>query len=364
MSSENRIVYLDQLRVLGTLGVICCHVAWLWKGSLVGSFNYDMMFLFNIMGRFGVPVFLMLSGVLLLNKDYEIYSFLKKRLPRIIWPMIFWRGISLLVILFTRRQFPFFESALQGLTYIVGIYLGSHWYVWMLIGVYLAMPVINEFVKSKGMNGIKYYLILWFITSIICCICLYYKIDSLFVDLSFFAGPIGFAMLGYYLHNKEFNLTPPKLMSLGLISFITATLLKTYLFLSGLNILILKYYIFQTQTSLEIDILVLLQCIGIFIFIKYFNHEKLTGKLLKISQLLRNGLMKKLTLSISKSSYGIYLNHFISLGIIGLLTFLNLINHSAWKWIPFLTILVLIVSWGMILILSKIPHMNKLTGYY
>jgi hypothetical protein len=151
-------------------------------------------------------------------------------------------------------------------------------------------------------------------------------------------------------------------MSLGLISFIVGTLLKTCLLLR--DMFMFKYYIFQTPSYLEIDIFVLLQCVGIFIFIKYFNHEKLTGTLLKISQFLRNGLIKKLTLSISKSSYGIYLNHAIALRIIALLTFLNLINHSAWKWIPFLTILVLIVSWGMVLILSKIPHMNKLTGYY
>ena len=49
--------------------------------------------------RFGVPLFLMLAGALSLGRDWDIKTFLGKRLPRIIEPFIFWGLIlSALVI--------------------------------------------------------------------------------------------------------------------------------------------------------------------------------------------------------------------------------------------------------------------------
>lgn len=39
--------------------------------------------------RIGVPVFLMLSGALLLNREIDITDFLKKRLARLTYPFIF-----------------------------------------------------------------------------------------------------------------------------------------------------------------------------------------------------------------------------------------------------------------------------------
>ena len=47
--------------------------------------------------RFGVDLFLMLSGALSLGRKWDIKSFLGKRLPRIIGPFVFW-GFVLSVI--------------------------------------------------------------------------------------------------------------------------------------------------------------------------------------------------------------------------------------------------------------------------
>lgn len=46
-------------------------------------------------GRFGVPIFLCVSGGLLLNKrNYEFSEFLKKRLVRICYPLIFFTIVT------------------------------------------------------------------------------------------------------------------------------------------------------------------------------------------------------------------------------------------------------------------------------
>lgn len=360
-NTKNRIFYIDQLRALAIIAVVCAHIALIWMNSKTGNFNSIVSYVFNVFGRYGVPIFLTLTGALLLNKNYDIYGFLKKRFPRIIYPWIFWIILAILVTTLIQDSFSSFNSIIHYLKFAIKTFLTSRWYVWMLIGVYLVIPIINEFVKNKGLKGVEYFLVLWFITSIISCISLYFNISTYFLDLTFFAGPLGFVMLGYYLHNKKFKYSPNKLVIIGLILFILGIALKVILLWKGINIFACRYYIFQTKSHLEIDIFAIIETIGMFIMIKYLsiNIKGVT----KLSKFLSTGKIRKLTNSLSRSSFGIYLNHYIIISIITSLS-LNLTGHNALKWIPFLTVIVLITSWGLILIINKIPFMRKISGYY
>jgi surface polysaccharide O-acyltransferase-like enzyme len=361
---SKRIFYLDQLRALAILAIVICHVALIWQSAEPGSFNKLVSFLFNFLGRYGVPIFLMLTGVLLLNKNYTIDGFLKRRFPRIIYPFIFWLIICVLFIIVTQKSYPYFDSIYTGVYFSLKTLIVNRWYVWMLIGVYLFMPIINYFVKGEGLKGVKYYLILWIISSLFFCMTIYFDISVYYLDLSFFVGPIGYILLGYYLHNKKFNYSPKILMFSGLLLFFGAYLLKVFLMHESiLPITSFKYYIFLVRSPLEIDIFTMLQVTGLFLFIKYFNINNVKNLTSKIAQFLEKGIIGKLTMSLSKASYGIYLNHMIIIGLIKLLE-LNLLRHGALKWIPFLTIIVLFISWGIILLMNKIPILNKFSGYH
>lgn len=100
MSVSTRLLYLDVLRVLATLAVIMIHVcvvlvvsyaqidqtAW-WTGNLFDSFS-----------RWSVPVFVMISGAVLLHDQQpktavshqEISAFYAKRLLRLAVPLLMW----------------------------------------------------------------------------------------------------------------------------------------------------------------------------------------------------------------------------------------------------------------------------------
>jgi len=67
--------------------------------------------------------------------------------------------------------------------------------------------------------------------------------------------------------------------------------------------------------------------------------------------------------SLSRASYGIYLIHYILIAIVSLII-PKIIKHTALKWIPFLLCTIIIVSWGLILLTSKIPYIKKLSGYH
>ena len=73
----------------------------------------------------------------------------------------------------------------------------------MVLGAYLTIPIINEFIVNKGMRGAKYFIVLFIISSLFYQILIFFNISS-FVDLRFFLGPINYIVLGFYLSNKIF----------------------------------------------------------------------------------------------------------------------------------------------------------------
>ena len=131
MVVKTRIKYFDTLKFLAITGVIFLH-CFILKDT-VEILNFNVVNL-NQIGRFGVPLFLLISGALLLNREIELKSFFKKRFVRICYPLIFF------IIL----------------AYVLKIYLHpltAFWYCWMVIGTYLAIPLINIFVKYASEFG-------------------------------------------------------------------------------------------------------------------------------------------------------------------------------------------------------------------
>lgn len=304
----------------------------------------------------------MLSGALLLNRDYAIYDFIKRRFPRILKPFIFWMAIAIIFAVITHDMFFYFTSLFTAIAYTAKTFLTSRWYVWMIIGVYFVMPIINDFVKNRGLKGIEYFLILWIITSILCSISLYFDISLYYLDLSFFAGPIGYVLLGYYIHNRDFNFSANKLIITGFLLFAGAVIIKTILVCTGhIDPSMFRYYIFQTKSHLEIDLFAFIEAAGVFIMFKYLNDSNVHGLISKAASFLKEGFIGKATVSLSRCSYGIYLNHYIFMGIIGLSGF-DALTHNALKWIPSLLIIVLLSAWVLILIIDKIPYLNKFSG--
>ena len=77
MAVKTRIKYFDTLKFLAISGVIFLHCFILKKNIEIFHFNIVNL---NQLGRFGVPLFLLISGALLLNREIELKSFFKKQL--------------------------------------------------------------------------------------------------------------------------------------------------------------------------------------------------------------------------------------------------------------------------------------------
>lgn len=92
-SQPHRIVWVDVLRFLAIFMVICIHCADPFNVSPEARSNPEFNFWGSIYGSFlrpCVPLFVMITGLLLLPVNMPIQSFYKKRLLRIAVPFLVW----------------------------------------------------------------------------------------------------------------------------------------------------------------------------------------------------------------------------------------------------------------------------------
>ncbi len=297
MAVKKRIEYIVTMKAIAIFAVIWIHVALLWSGVISDGITFDSI---AEIGRFAVPLFLMVSGALLLNREDELRSFFSRRFTRIIYPYILW-VIPLILFFLAINNFHWNTNLVISKFFY-------RWYFWMILGIYCAIPVINEFVKNKGMEGVKYFLILCIIAIIFYQICKYFQLTT-YLDLRFFVGPLVYIMLGYYLDNYEFKLSSNKVLTISLILFILTTLLKMTN-VCGLGVGFLNFAnprIFL-DSNLDANIFGYIRAGAIFVFIKFLYEEDTNIIYSSIRKILDFGIIKRFIKSVAKASYGIYLS--------------------------------------------------------
>ena len=76
MAVKKRLEYIDLIKTLAILSIVILHIFQVW--DMGPQIRGIPIFVLSEITRFAVPIFIMVSGALLLNKEIEIKSFLKK----------------------------------------------------------------------------------------------------------------------------------------------------------------------------------------------------------------------------------------------------------------------------------------------
>ncbi|HEY2583386.1 MAG TPA: acyltransferase family protein [Mucilaginibacter sp.] len=208
-SKPENIDWISNLRLIALYAVIILHstAPLLMQYGKVPMTDWWMADFLNALVRFAVPVFVMITGALLLNREYEIGSFLKRRLSRVVVPFLFW---SLVYIWYSWyiEEFTFSDNAWANIKIILHFFkYGSSyhlWYVYMLIGLYFFIPVIGKYVRNATEKEVLYFLIVWF--AVMMLTQPYLSRFNPAVDMHYFVGYIGYLVLGHYLAYKDFNI--------------------------------------------------------------------------------------------------------------------------------------------------------------
>jgi len=207
---HKHIDWINNLRIFALFAVIILHTSavLLAQYGKVPFTDWLAADFYNAVVRFAVPVFVMITGVLLLNRDYELGAFFKKRLGRVIAPFLFWSLVYVGYswyngdISFDADAWTNIKQVLHQLKYGASYHL---WYVYMLIGLYLVIPVLNIFVRNATAAQLRYFLVIWLLAMLI--MQPYLVRFNPQVDIRYFTGYIGYLVLGYYLAHIEFKST-------------------------------------------------------------------------------------------------------------------------------------------------------------
>lgn len=366
---NKRIIWLDFVKFIAISMMIAVHCtdnvtpterseAWynLW-GSFYGSFM-----------RPAIPLFVMVTGALLLPVKENISTFYTKRLTRLVIPFIVWSvlynlfpwitgwlGLSPTIIndfFAWAEPDQSFSGALHNILMIpfnFSMLAVQMWYVYLLIGLYLYMPFFSAWVKQASVKEQKIFLTLWFISLFIPYLREYLTKDlwgtcswNEFGLLYYFAGFNGYLLLGYYIKNNDINFSWGKLAVIGIPSFIIGYCItflgfKSITAIPGQPAELVE--LFFTYCSPN----VLLMTLPIFLVIKK-NH-------------LKSVTIRRFAINISTCTLGIWMSHYLFLGPCYMLVeFLPL--HTMLKMIV-CTILLLSITWGFVYVIRKSGKIGK-----
>ena len=269
--------------------------------------------------RWGVPIFVMVSGALFLGvkQIMSIELLYKKYISRLAIVFVIWWII-----------YNVYDILTQGENFHLSIKYHL-WFLPMLIGVYAIIPLLRKMISEKQM--LEYFLVLWFVFSV------YYfipKINVLPIEMCYCCGYSGYFVLGYYLYQvkpKRKHLIFVHL--LGIISAIFSVL--------G-NIIYSEYKGYTTYLFLNnFSPFVIFMSVSIFLFVRE-KESFFSGKIVK---LFKGDLL------------GIYLIHALWVEI--------LYNNFFSRWttslvIPIMIVLVFVLSWGSTKLLKTIPLIKKI----
>ena len=238
------------------------------------------------------------------------------------------------------------------------MFVKDYWYVWMILGVYLFIPIINSFIREYGMKGIEYFLVVWAFVMFLNTIG-QYPFYSL--ELTNFAGYLGYLVLGYYISNKEFKLSNGSLIALSLTVFLIFTLISIDYTVS-MSYLKHKLVYYQYET-----IIIALQSAGLYMFLRYFavvSAESPGSIKNKVYSFFKDTFMFKIIFFISTFSYGIYLAHYTPLFFFKWFSkhYIPIFSRNPIAWFPIMLIVILGISLLILWIFDKIPGLRNVNG--
>ncbi len=361
MNKSKRVLYFDVIRIIAIIGIIFCHSSVAYVVMDMGTPNFYISAFFDCFRDFSVPIFVMLSGALLIGKKDSLITFFKKRLSRIFIPFIFWVFISIIYSFTNIKHSIDINNAID-------IFLGhggtmgvAFWFIWMIIIVYIGIFIINkilEFGNAKIDGFDEKFPSILALLSVIYIICFQFRfLSPIFYEslIIYYFSFVCYAIIGYFLANTNYLESKIKANKLfAIFALLSSILYLNYIINYVVPTSILKNH-FTYLGYFNIQIMLISVCV--FLMFKFLSYTEFFKK-------IENSKYEDLIVTLSRYSYGIYLCHYIILFQIkrSMVSIIPVHNQNSIIMIPLLVLLTLIGSTLILYILNRIPYLNKITG--
>ncbi|WP_428327455.1 acyltransferase [Mucilaginibacter sp.] len=342
-----RFFYFDVLRALAIVAVVVLHnsVDTIDNFGKVSNFDWLSAAVYNGLTRFCVPLFVLMSGSLLLNKNKEstVKELFSKRLPKLLIPLVVWSIVYIAFLHYSKLGFAHINIWDCLLQFYKGPVIFHFWFLYMMIGIYLIYPVINAFITSASQSVILYFIAAWFCISCGTAIIEMVTGTATGLELYGFMGYIGYFVMGYYLKNYSFTKQDTRIIyGLSVLAFITSV---------ASIIIFYNYHIAHGNDLVESDFTpdIPFAIAGLFLFMKNFNFtDKATW-------------LKTIITELSMESYGIYIVHVLVMQTLFNKMLLNIqCNNMAVIWVvPLKTVVIVGITYGIVKLLKQVPFLKQ-----
>lgn len=342
---KSRLNYIDILNILA-----CFCVVWLHCNGVVHTYSnaryWSTALIIEVIAYWAVPIFFMITGATLLNyrEKYDTKTFFKKRLKRTMIPFLVWSLIVLIWKCETNRYI------IQKFTVsnIISIFLNNsmeHIYYFFIniFAIYMTIPILSLFTKDrKNRKYMWYMVILAFITrSFLPLVC---KMTGIKWNSNLETPLVGkyliFVLLGYLLSTEDIK--KRNRIIIYILGFLSMLLryIGTYYLSTREGRINKMFFGYEHFTSVFL-------AIAVFIFIKNIKWDKV------FSDKILNKYIPKIT----SCSLGIYLIHQIVRTYE--VKIFDIDVRSIW-WRTIGTVVTYIISLIIVLVIKKIPKINKI----
>lgn len=301
MTRVNYVFSLDIIRVLAIFGVVSIHIvnAVYTRPDFFGGTTWWITIIIDSISRVSIPLFIMISGYLILSKNERFTASLNRMFTRILVPLIFWTGF----FIWYGGGFPSFAHFHAD--WIEKIFAGNLYHLYFLViivGLYFMAPLLRAFLYSVDRATQKHFMQILILLSIV-LVAGQYLLNACGTE-NFFTRWIPYAGLfvgGYFLgtNNEKFNKKVIfGFLFAGILLTLSGNYFQYYNFSNGVDILgsvgCLSHY-----TDHYISGNVILMSICAFILLFNMKYENLT----------KNKYITSAVKSIAAASFGIYIIH-------------------------------------------------------
>ena len=343
---HSRVIWYDLLKIAAVCAVMILHIASYRKNITdIHTFLWAGKNFFNGFSRWGVGVFVMISGALFLSRDIPLKKLYGKYILRIALSFIFWSFLYSLVFNLIEKHSvkAFISGFIQGHNHL--------WFLYMIAGLYMIVPFLRKIVLNEKLT--LYFLLLSFVFAFVIpeTVTLlkifspeYSEVVQGIINRAHIHFVLGFSfyfVLGYYLSTANLsNKLETLLLVFGMLGlFITVFGNYAISFFQNKS----GEYIFGNNT-----VNVALQVSGVFVlFKKLFGKASLSER------------KEKIIVSLSKYSFGAYLVHYGIITVINKLFRFNADTFNPLLSVPLVFMIVCVSSFAVSAVLNHSPFVKK-----
>lgn len=195
-----RVLFFDLLRCVAALAVVLIHALGPYR-HLIGEIplaDWSIAVGLNSMSRWAVPVFIMITGALLLSdrRRFQPALFFNKRFAKVLLPFLAW---SVFYAYLSGWSATGFEWSVA--SQVIADFFSHHTYYhlgffYYFLPLYFLIPVYRWFIVEHGRAGLHAFLIVWLLTASLYLL----RVDGPWSNSIWLYS--GFLMLGYYLYQE------------------------------------------------------------------------------------------------------------------------------------------------------------------